>query len=104
MTTKSRMVNMKVDDELYGLIERARKASGMSRSDWMREALEAGAHRDLRATGRSVEGGPTLTTVGGRQLGRTHVESEKCLHPLPARHPMPGQIVCGVCEAVVRRI
>ena len=93
-----RLFNVKLPPDLWDLVERAAAASGLgSKSAWAREALEAGARKELAAYGRRVTRGLGSTLGGGYQA-----PAGGCAHPVTARRQGPTVVTCSICRAVVR--
>lgn len=88
------LLNVKVDDDTRSLIEAAVALSGFpTRSEWMREALIAGANREIaEAQRRSVGQHARL----GMRWGRG------CTHPPTAIWIGIVEDVCTLCGTVVR--
>lgn len=100
-----RLLNVKVTEDLRTLITRATELSGMrSMSEWMREALEAGARQEIAGHERQVQ--QRLTQA--RSLGVVHTTlgmsppTLDCTHPTPARQRTVEAEVCGICGSVTR--
>lgn len=100
-----RLLNVKVTEELRSLITTATELSGMrSMSEWMREALEAGARQEIAGHQRQASQRLTTAALNGtatRRLGMS-VGPAGCSHPLPAREQTVEAEVCGLCGAVTR--
>jgi hypothetical protein len=102
------MLNVRVEDGVWGLIASAVEASGVSRSDWVREVLVGAASGRLVPGPVSGEGVPVvvhpvralaLQARAGRRSGHP-----TCAHPLTARSQLPFREVCSVCGGTVRRL
>lgn len=96
-----RVLNVKVPDELRDQCEAAAKLAGSpSLSQWLREALEAGATAEMAAAARA-DRAKVVESLGisGTQ-GR--ISSSGCVHPTPAHRSTPEAVVCGLCQAVVK--
>ena len=100
-----RMLNVKVTDDLRALITRATELSGMrSMSEWMREALEAGARQEI--AGHERLNGQQMTTalvsdVATRSLGMEGPYVQ-CVHPTTARRQTVEAEICSLCGTVMR--
>lgn len=96
MATTRQMVlfNVKIPPDLAEMIDHATRLSGSrTRSDWAREALEAGARREIAA---EEERRVRMQTGHGRGGGFV-VVAGKCVHPLPARRKTMTGSYCAVC-------
>ena len=92
-----RLLNLRIDDDLRDLVVRAAFVSTFpDLSSWAREALEAGAYRELEAAKRAKE-----ARDAPRKLG-LHRPFNQCVHPLPARREELEAQVCGLCGVVTR--
>lgn len=109
-----KLLNVRVDDDLRDLIDRAVAVSDSpDRSAWAREALQAGALRELAAHAalqrrtRSGAGSPTPHShpaeIRGVSAGsHGQVLTGDCVHPLPARWIGVTTETCTLCGATVR--
>ena len=109
-----KLLNVRVSEDLAGLIEDAVKVSGSpTRSDWCREALQAGATRELAAYDaqqrrtRSDPASPTHHTHdpeirGVQRHPQGQVERSGCIHPTTARWIGVLKETCTLCGATVR--
>jgi hypothetical protein len=102
------MLNVRVEDGVWGLIASAVARSGVSRSDWVREVLVGAASGRLvvGSGGSGVRPGLVhperalaLQARSGRRSGHP-----SCAHPLTARSALPFREVCSVCGGTVRRL
>lgn len=94
-------LNVRLPEDLEQLIARAVLASGQTRAVWVREALEAGATREIEA---EQERRQTQQRGARRRLGGRYViRSGTCLHPVTARQPTIAGQVCMSCGQVVAR-
>lgn len=97
-STRMKVFNVRVTEELMDLVDRAVRKSDMNQSEWVREALEAGARTELARTRRRVPeprsrpGGGWVPVIG------------RCVHPLPARRRRIGEVYCSLCGTVVRKL
>lgn len=100
-----RLLNVKVSDDLRALVVQATELSGLrSMSEWMREALEAGARQEIAGHERAGDQQKTRAQAGrpsGRSLGM-QVGHVRCTHPSTAREQTVEAEVCSLCSAVVR--
>lgn len=109
-----RLLNVKVPDDLRALVAKAAEVSGApNMSAWAREALEAGATRELAEHTRSTaappedDGSPTQppTRPAVRGVSRDsngRVLPSGCQHPPTARWIGVESESCTLCGAVVR--
>lgn len=93
------MLNIRVDEWLDDLIGKAAGLAGAaSKSEWAREALEAGARRELAAADARRQ-----EILAGARLGGGFVpRSGVCRHPTTARTDTLLAEVCALCGAVTR--
>lgn len=108
------MLNVRVDEWLALLVEEAVELSSCkSMSDWVREAVEAGARREIaaanaRKNGQPVPGGnPDLHVIGlesKRSIGGGFAGPRDgvCSHPPTARVDSAMHEACGLCGKVTR--
>lgn len=107
-----RLLNLRVPDALADLIERAAKAAAdpgqePNRSAWCREALEAGARRELRAAASAGQDS-AVSTAGVRAPGSAGASGTGLLQPSGCQHPPPARRVnaeaefCSLCKTVTR--
>lgn len=90
------MLNVRCDGWLMDLINEATTAAGAKdRSTWAREALEAGARRELAAR---TEREPRKRRLGGGFIPTSGV----CSHPLTARQDTLRAVICGLCGKQTR--
>lgn len=91
------MLNVRVDRWLDVLISKAAFLSGAaSKSEWAREALEAGARREIAAHEPS-------RPVQSQRLGGGFVRNRRqCQHPPTARVDHLRAESCGLCGEVTR--
>lgn len=94
---ESRAFNLRVPDWLDELVEEAASLAGQNKSAFGRDALEAGARREveahlarLRRLGPSELGGGFVTVPG------------RCVHPPGARRTTPTVEFCSLCSTVTR--
>lgn len=93
------LFNVKVSPELMELIDHAAGLSdAKTKSEWAREALEAGARAEIRRA-EQVESGE-----GPRRLGGGFVAKRgECTHPPQGWIRGPFSVICSLCGAKVRR-
>lgn len=91
------MLNVRVEQWLDALIERATRLSGAkSKSQWAREALEAGARREISAA-------ESRMLMQQQPLGGGFLRSrKKCVHPPTARVDHIRCESCALCGTVTR--
>ena len=114
MTSPMKLLNVKVPQELRDLIEQAVAVSGApNQSDWVREALEAGARVELQqhqaqlASTPTDDGSPTQppsrsATLGVHRDPNGRVQTSGCVHPPTAHRNTVEAVVCGLCQVVIR--
>lgn len=91
------MLNVRVGEWLMSLIDEAAEAAGaQDRSAWVREALEAGARKEIAHRDRPPQ---RPRRIGGGFVATTGV----CTHPPTAREQTLRAEVCGLCGAVTKR-
>jgi hypothetical protein len=96
-------VNFRAPKSLRGLIDDAVSVSGMGRSDWLREAIEAGALREITEASRQEQEMVTLGRVDevtfGKQVPR------ECEHPRKQRWIGVRTTTCLQCgTSFMRRV
>lgn len=96
---KMQVFNVRVTPELLALVKAAVEASGLDQSEWVRDALEAGARSELS----DAERRKAATARGGRLGGGFVTQTGTCVHPLTARKRTRMTVYCGVCSQVLRR-
>ena len=88
----TKMLNVRVDEDLLGRIDSAAEDAGVSRSVWMREIL---AH--------AVDAEPHPQRALALQASTAKSElARQCMHPTTARRRLPFQEVCTLCGARVK--
>lgn len=101
-------LNLKASPELRDLVERAARAAGArNKSDWMRQALEAGARAELAAEERRAREAmkprkPVQTIARGFVEVQGVRRPSGCQHPSTARVDTPEAESCGLCGVVTR--
>ena len=92
----SRLINVRVDEELDEAIKSAAAALGVTRSVWMREALASAADMN----GGAAHPARALT------LQATQVKSRRndgrCIHPATARRQLPYSVLCTLCGVTMK--
>lgn len=89
---------VRVPVELREAVDAAAKSAGLDRSKWMREALEAGARRELQQPGNTA-------ATDTRTVGLTVVTPrDLCLHPLYARKHEVFGVRCSLCQTTLRSL
>lgn len=95
-----RLLNLRVDENLRTLITLAVCASGRtSMSEWARDALEAGARRELAEQERVT---PSPQQALG-MFGNVLIHPSGCQHPPQAQYTGVTAVTCLLCGAEVRR-
>lgn len=96
-----RLLNLRVDDELRALIEAAVQVSdAKDLSKWARDALEAGARKELAEAVRSLAPVP-VRRLGIR--GAVLIYPSGCQHPPQAQYHGVTNVTCLLCGVEVRR-
>lgn len=91
----SKMMNVRVDDDLWDLIDACASECGVTRSVWLREMLAVAVQLP------SEQPHPKNALMLQRaNEPRTFVQG--CKHPLTAIVQMPFSDVCKVCGKVVK--
>lgn len=93
-------ISIRLDAETEALVDKAIEVSGApNRSEWVRDALVAGAQAEIAEHDRRNR--PAVTN-GSRQLGMT-ATPVSCTHPPTARWQGIAEEVCTLCGTVLRR-
>lgn len=100
-------VNFRADRGLRELIGKAVGLSGLERSHWLREAVEAAAVRELAEAARREKAGNMVTIAFGRIDQKTYGLQQQ--RPTPCPHPQEQRWVglrswtCLECGSTYRR-
>lgn len=89
-----KVLNVRIGVELFESVDSAARMAEVSRSEWVREALEAGVRAERSA----------YQAAKARRLGGAAVGTVVCVHPKPGLRMQGVEVVCGVCGQVVRRL
>lgn len=91
----TKMLNVRVEQDLAEAIDRAAEDHGVSRSMWMREVL-------AKAVVGVEEPHPARTLALQKQRRLQVEERTHCTHPPGARKQLPFSEVCTLCGVTVR--